>query len=534
MSEIKAWRFLVSRNQFLDYRTVVAPDFMCQANIASLLAKAAEGDLTNDDSVYYREIHGSKVGDLTIIYRVKEAQARDINPEIDGALKDSFGREIYFIEGLVIKGINPSISVTVEILELNHQKLVNNYRDFWEWVSPQPAIALETDILDLIENNATLNRIDLPAYFIGSKKELVLTKPSQPSLEIKEKNSDALNKQISIPSIPYEFDGDVHQCFFLNDTEVIVYFRVDLFGIPRPHDHKVVCLNLNTKNQNDLINGEAGKRSIERICLASNKQFIVNSNRSLAGKDENSNSPLNFSIRPCFTKVFNLNIDLDLDLANERETLVYEGGGELIAISKDCKWVANATDNALNPDLFDIKGGGKRPLSGGHNKKITTLSASLYENTFASGDEGGFLRIWNFSTLDSIGGLEIFKSPIDAIAFSPCKRLIACSGNEGEIKVYKYDSDKFIKESLIELKHIGSNGRKSKVNDLCFSSDGKMLASAGDDGSIRLWNLEKGENQDGERISGHDKSVMSVSFSPNGKLLASGSKDKTVRIWQIS
>jgi hypothetical protein len=58
MSEIQAWRFLVSRNQFLDYRTVVAPDFMCQANIASLLAKAAEGDLTNDDSVYYREIHG--------------------------------------------------------------------------------------------------------------------------------------------------------------------------------------------------------------------------------------------------------------------------------------------------------------------------------------------------------------------------------------------------------------------------------------------------------------------------------------------
>ncbi|MDX2254778.1 MAG: WD40 repeat domain-containing protein [Pseudanabaenaceae cyanobacterium bins.39] len=524
MSEIKAWRFLVSRNQFLDYRTVVAPDFMCQANIASLLAKAAEGDPTNDDSVYYCEIYGSKVGDLTIIYRVKEAQARDVDPETNGALKDSFGREIYFIEGLVIKGINPSISVTVDVLELNHQKLVNDYRDFWEWVSPQTAIASKTDILDLIENNATLNRIDLPAYFIGSKKELVLTKTSQPRSEIKEKNSDVFNKQIS--AIPV--NAEVHQCFFLNDSEVIVYLRPNIL----PHYHKVTTLNINTKNQDDLISGEAGKRSIERICLASNKQFIVNSNRSLAGKDENSNSPLNFSIHPCFTKVFNLN--LDPDLTNKGEALVYEGGGELIAISKDCKWVANATDNALNPDLFDIKGGGKRPLSGGHNKKITTLAASLHENTFASGDEGGFLRIWNFSTLDSIGGLEIFKSPIDAIAFSPCKRLIACSGNEGEIKLYKYDSDKFIKESLIELKHIGSNGRKSKVNDLCFSSDGKMFASAGYDGSIRLWNLEKGENQNSEILSGHNKPVMSISFSPNRKLLASGSKDKTVRIWQLS
>jgi len=109
MNQIQVWRFLVSRNQFLDYRTVVAPDFMCQANIASLLAKAAEGDLTNDDSVYYREIHGSKVGDLVLIYRVIEAQARDIDPETDGALKDSFGREIHFLEGLVIKEIHDSI-----------------------------------------------------------------------------------------------------------------------------------------------------------------------------------------------------------------------------------------------------------------------------------------------------------------------------------------------------------------------------------------------------------------------------------------
>lgn len=165
MSEIQAWRFLVSRNQFLDYRTVVAPDFMCQANIASLLAKAAEGDHTNDDSVYYREIHGSKVGDLTIIYRVNEAQARDVNPEVDGALKDSFGREIYFIEGIVIKGIKSSISVTVETLELNHQQLINDYRNFWEWVSPQPSISSEVTALE--DEGSSLKYRQVPEYVIS-------------------------------------------------------------------------------------------------------------------------------------------------------------------------------------------------------------------------------------------------------------------------------------------------------------------------------------------------------------------------------
>jgi len=166
MSEIQAWRFLVSRNQFLDYRTVVAPDFMCQVNIASLLAKTAEGDPIGEDLVYYREIHGSKSGDLTIIYRVREAQARDINDDAEGILKDSFGREIYFIEGIVLKGIQTSLAITLESLEFNHQQLVDDYRDFWEWVSPQPAIPSEMTVLELKGNPLQYRQVN--KYVIDS------------------------------------------------------------------------------------------------------------------------------------------------------------------------------------------------------------------------------------------------------------------------------------------------------------------------------------------------------------------------------
>lgn len=67
---IEVWPFLVSRNPIIDYRTVVAPDFICKAGIAKLLARVAEGDLTQPGFAIRREILGSKEGNFTVVFRV--------------------------------------------------------------------------------------------------------------------------------------------------------------------------------------------------------------------------------------------------------------------------------------------------------------------------------------------------------------------------------------------------------------------------------------------------------------------------------
>jgi hypothetical protein len=71
---IKVWPFLVGRNPYLDYRTIVAPDFICDAGIPNLLARAADGDLSEPGYAISRKIEGSKVGDFTIIFRVVKAE----------------------------------------------------------------------------------------------------------------------------------------------------------------------------------------------------------------------------------------------------------------------------------------------------------------------------------------------------------------------------------------------------------------------------------------------------------------------------
>ena len=66
----EVWCFLVSANKYLDYRTVVAPDFMCEKKYTFVLAQTAGGEITDKDTAHYRKIINSKVGDLTLVFRV--------------------------------------------------------------------------------------------------------------------------------------------------------------------------------------------------------------------------------------------------------------------------------------------------------------------------------------------------------------------------------------------------------------------------------------------------------------------------------
>jgi WD40 repeat protein len=66
---------------------------------------------------------------------------------------------------------------------------------------------------------------------------------------------------------------------------------------------------------------------------------------------------------------------------------------------------------------------------------------------------------------------------------------------------------------------------------LAISADGRTVASASRDDTIRLWDIATGQLL--AILEGHEGDVMSVAFSPDGSRLASGSYDKTIRIWDM-
>src|SRR5262245_35145971 len=76
-------------------------------------------------------------------------------------------------------------------------------------------------------------------------------------------------------------------------------------------------------------------------------------------------------------------------------------------------------------------------------------------------------------------------------------------------------------------------GHSEGVHQVAFSPDGKRLASASDDATVRVWELNTGKQL--HTLGGHGKSsVRGVAFSPDGKWLASAGVDQKVVLWDAA
>ncbi|MGF0176315.1 trypsin-like peptidase domain-containing protein [Streptomyces sp. Marseille-Q5077] len=109
---------------------------------------------------------------------------------------------------------------------------------------------------------------------------------------------------------------------------------------------------------------------------------------------------------------------------------------------------------------------------------------------------------------------------VRAVAFGPRDRILASAGADGTVRLWDPATGKT--RATLE-------GHDNEVNAVAFSREGNTVATASDDRTVRLWVPRTGKTR--TTLKGHTDQVRTLAFSPNGDTLATGSDDKTVRLW---
>lgn len=162
---------------------------------------------------------------------------------------------------------------------------------------------------------------------------------------------------------------------------------------------------------------------------------------------------------------------------------------------------------------------------------ILTVAISGDGTLFAASGANSHVHLWRASDGELLRVCRGRGRWVWALAFSPQRDLLASGGSDGIVRLWEIADlhrDELATSESSPLHH-SLPGHTDAIFSLAFRPDGRWLASASADHTIRLWDVV--DKKPLQTLTGHTATVYAVAFSPDGDYLVSASRDQTVRLW---
>jgi WD40 repeat protein len=119
-----------------------------------------------------------------------------------------------------------------------------------------------------------------------------------------------------------------------------------------------------------------------------------------------------------------------------------------------------------------------------------------------------------------------------SIALSPDEKRLVSSSTDNTIRLWDLETGEEERKLIGHEKAVGYGGlEKRKAACVAFSPDGKRIISGGIDSTLRVWDVATGDQL--ALFQGHIGGILAVAISPDGHMAATGGIDKTIRLWQL-
>ncbi len=190
--------------------------------------------------------------------------------------------------------------------------------------------------------------------------------------------------------------------------------------------------------------------------------------------------------------------------------------------------------NDRRPKVFDAATGQEKLALRKHRSDVDGAAFSpdgrVFATVFSNAKDGSEVRFWQTASGQEIGAIRVANTQVLSLDWSADGGTLVLGCRDGSVRLWGVTAQAAADRVTVQERQtlIGHGG---EVRCVVLSARGGRVASAGVDGTARLWDAADGREL--RVLTAHAREVRSVAFSEDGRFLVTSGNDATARLWQV-